>query len=392
MASLFNLLNPDYSDSHSRRPLTNDCSDDESSVCTELPEDEAGTSYYTRTRASERHETHPDCPNTLDCLQNTDGRPPHTLPVILRCAILGSPDCRLTIREIYAAMENKYPYYRTAGPTWKQSVRHHLSLNRLFERQARPVTDPGFGSYWVVNLDAPPGTKRPRKRGRPKGPSGAPQPVRKRGRPKKDTSQATSLQATDEPATSSPIPCTDSGKTPDQRCPEASTSQVGDKLRDADDGTGDVAGGDMTDDEESLVDDLVHPFDRPTTLYPAQYHDWPRRVTSPSISVGAVDSFGDPFKQIERLQKELTEIKERTADSNSLSQRLSEQLAHAQAESWRAKAALHTAENKLKEVEGKLKEESKRRQDAERLAEEELMRRRLLEDSIRESRTQTKKT
>ena len=47
----------------------------------------------------------------------------------------------------------------------QQSVRHHLSLNRLFERQPRPPSDPGFGSYWTVNLDAPPGTKRPRKRG-----------------------------------------------------------------------------------------------------------------------------------------------------------------------------------------------------------------------------------
>ncbi|KAF9531949.1 hypothetical protein CPB83DRAFT_848085 [Crepidotus variabilis] len=112
------------------------------------------------------HKAHPDCPDTLGCLPDTNGRPQHTLPVILRCAILGSPRKRLTIREIYATMEAKYPYYKTAGQTWKQSVRHHLSLNRLFERQPRPVTDPGFGSYWTVNLLAPPGTKRPRKRGR----------------------------------------------------------------------------------------------------------------------------------------------------------------------------------------------------------------------------------
>ncbi|KAF9567782.1 hypothetical protein CPC08DRAFT_680482 [Agrocybe pediades] len=111
------------------------------------------------------HKPHPDCPDTLACLPDTDGRPGHTLPVILRCCILGSPNKRLTIREIYAAMEGKYPYYRGAGDTWKQSVRHHLSLNRLFERQPRPVTDPGFGSYWTVDLLAPPGTKRPRKRG-----------------------------------------------------------------------------------------------------------------------------------------------------------------------------------------------------------------------------------
>lgn len=105
------------------------------------------------------HQPHPNCPDSLDCLPDTDGRPQHTLPVILRCAILGSPRKRLTIREIYAAMEDKYTYYRTAGTTWKvctargsvlnldwypkQSVRHHLSLNRLFERKTRPATEPG---------------------------------------------------------------------------------------------------------------------------------------------------------------------------------------------------------------------------------------------------------
>jgi len=65
------------------------------------------------------HCAHPSCPDTLRCLPDTDGRPQHTLPVILRCAILGSKMKRLTIREIYAAMEEKYPYYRTAGSTWK---------------------------------------------------------------------------------------------------------------------------------------------------------------------------------------------------------------------------------------------------------------------------------
>lgn len=76
------------------------------------------------------HEHHPNCPDTLDCLPDTDGRPQHTLPVILRCAILGSPRKRLTIREIYAAMEGKYAYYRTAGPTWKVSI--HFALFGTF--------------------------------------------------------------------------------------------------------------------------------------------------------------------------------------------------------------------------------------------------------------------
>lgn len=35
--------------------------------------------------------------------------PQHTPPVILRCAILGSPRKHLTTREIYATVEAKYP-------------------------------------------------------------------------------------------------------------------------------------------------------------------------------------------------------------------------------------------------------------------------------------------
>ena len=65
------------------------------------------------------HAPHENCPDSLDCLPDTDGRPQHTLPIILRCAILGSSKRRLTIREIYTEMESKYPYYKTAGPAWK---------------------------------------------------------------------------------------------------------------------------------------------------------------------------------------------------------------------------------------------------------------------------------
>lgn len=79
--------------------------------------------YYQNDSLSRNHPKHDNCPDTLDCLPDTDGRPQHTLPVILRCAILGSPKQRLTIREIYSAMEKKYAYYTTAGPAWKVSER-----------------------------------------------------------------------------------------------------------------------------------------------------------------------------------------------------------------------------------------------------------------------------
>ncbi|KIJ29651.1 hypothetical protein M422DRAFT_188121, partial [Sphaerobolus stellatus SS14] len=100
------------------------------------------------------HPEHPDCPNSLDCLPDTNEKPNHILPVIVRSAILGSPKQRLTIREIYKAIENKFPYFRTTEVNWKDSIRHNLSLNKLFEKVPRPLTDPGIGSYWTVNISA----------------------------------------------------------------------------------------------------------------------------------------------------------------------------------------------------------------------------------------------
>ena len=64
------------------------------------------------------HELHENCPDSLGCLRNTDGKPQYKLHIILRCAILGSPNKRLTTLEMYSALENKYPYYKTAGTGW----------------------------------------------------------------------------------------------------------------------------------------------------------------------------------------------------------------------------------------------------------------------------------
>ena len=46
-------------------------------------------------------------------------KPPYPYPTIVRCAILGSPRQRLTLSEIYLAMENRYPWFKTAGQGWK---------------------------------------------------------------------------------------------------------------------------------------------------------------------------------------------------------------------------------------------------------------------------------
>ncbi|KAJ7597407.1 hypothetical protein C8J56DRAFT_919999 [Mycena floridula] len=304
------------------------------------------------------HAPHPNCPDTLDCLPDTEGRPQHTLPVILRCAILGSPRKRLTIREIYAAMENKYAYYKTAGSTWKQSVRHHLSLNRLFERQARPVTDPGFGSYWTVNLAAPPGTKRPRKRGRGKN-NNADGEGKRRGRPRKE----------DLP----PTPQTPSSAT---TLPSAGPSKT---VQDTEMTHFDIDGGgghgSLDEDYESDEETMQHPFERRTSLVRMQLSAY----TPSSSSSSALPSFpgeDDSANVIERLDIEVSTLRRQAADAVQVSMRLTDQLSQAQAEASRAKS-------NSKRLETLLAEETMKLKMANLNAREETERRRLAENEIR---------
>lgn len=331
------------------------------------------------------HEPHPDCPDSLACLPDTDGRPQHTLPVILRCAILGSPRKRLTIREIYAAMEAKYSYYKTAGPTWKQSVRHHLSLNRLFERQPRPVTDPGFGSYWTVNLTAPPGTKRPRKRGRQnkEASDGSPLPPKKRGRPRKilpppdaDELQTCSpLDEDEDDKNGSRTELAASTSSQGQRkCTQVPDHYGGDKLGYEDDL--DAAYGSEEDYESE--EEVIHPMDRRSSLVGLSAYA-PSRSSQP-FSLPPISSFQNDASTdsiIESMQAEIASLRRQSAEAVSLSLRLSEQLVHAQAESSRTRATLRT-------IEGILEDESKRRREAERAVDNEEKRRRKAEEALNE--------
>ncbi|KAK7465488.1 hypothetical protein VKT23_005464 [Stygiomarasmius scandens] len=327
--------------------------------------------------ANNDHQPHHNCPDTLACLPDTDGRPQHTLPVILRCAILGSPKQRLTIREIYAAMEGKYAYYRTAGPTWKQSVRHHLSLNRLFERQPRPVTDPGFGSYWTVNLAAPPGTKRPRKRGRNKNKKDQPSDKRVRGRPRKNTSPSDSVRVKVSPEVDELLPYDidpHMPATPSSAPPSASTSAPAPSSAPTS-ATRVSEDDNMCESEE----EIIHPFERRSSLvgltpYPTISS---RSTFQPEFALTqtVVDLDNSPESTIDKLQAEIEELRRQSSDALQLSMRLSEQVAQAHAEANKAKAQLRT-------IESLLEEEMCKRMEAEKMADDEARLRRKAEEAL----------
>ncbi|KAI0921776.1 hypothetical protein AcW1_004342 [Taiwanofungus camphoratus] len=99
-------------------------------------------------------------PLNLDSLRDgpPGSKPFYPYSTLIRYAIKGSPNQKLLLEDIYYAIESRFPYFRTAPPGWKNSVRHNLSLNPCFEKVPRPLTDRGKGSYWTVNDNVDPRT------------------------------------------------------------------------------------------------------------------------------------------------------------------------------------------------------------------------------------------
>ncbi|UJR22703.1 hypothetical protein I4U23_025739 [Adineta vaga] len=82
---------------------------------------------------------------------NMHVKPPFSYVTLIRQAIQSTRMQRMTLNEIYQWIVDSYPYFRTAPPKWKNSIRHNLSLNKCFKRLQRSTNDPGKGSYWAVD-------------------------------------------------------------------------------------------------------------------------------------------------------------------------------------------------------------------------------------------------
>ncbi|KAI0309952.1 hypothetical protein OF83DRAFT_1025015, partial [Amylostereum chailletii] len=93
-------------------------------------------------------------------------KPNYPLPTLIKLAIYGSPRRKLTLQEIYTALEDRFVWFKenTHDMAWKNSIRHNLSLRKCFKRVQRPITEPGKGSYWMIDVTQGEGNKRQRKR------------------------------------------------------------------------------------------------------------------------------------------------------------------------------------------------------------------------------------
>ncbi|ULT94418.1 hypothetical protein L3Y34_003709 [Caenorhabditis briggsae] len=88
-----------------------------------------------------------DIAKNRDFYRANDVRPPYTYASLIRQAIMESPDCQLTLNEIYTWFTETFAYFRRNAATWKNAVRHNLSLHKCFQRVEQNVK----GAVWTVD-------------------------------------------------------------------------------------------------------------------------------------------------------------------------------------------------------------------------------------------------
>ncbi|CAM4673903.1 unnamed protein product [Lepidochelys olivacea] len=85
---------------------------------------------------------------SLEFYRLSTARPPFTYATLIRWAILESSQRQLTLNEIYQWFSRMFGYFRHNTATWKNAVRHNLSLHKCFVRVEHVK-----GAVWTVDED-----------------------------------------------------------------------------------------------------------------------------------------------------------------------------------------------------------------------------------------------
>ncbi|KAK0537479.1 hypothetical protein OC842_001625 [Tilletia horrida] len=130
---------------------------------------DAAQGYNTHPRAkacTNRPETmYPSAQAALEAMvgyHNPKTKPTQPYPNLIRLTLLTSATGRLTLSELYEAMAEHFPWFKSQGMSWKNSIRHNLSINSAFLRVEKPQRDArDKGSLWFVDTRIEPASVRP---------------------------------------------------------------------------------------------------------------------------------------------------------------------------------------------------------------------------------------
>ncbi|EEB06205.2 fork head transcription factor Fhl1 [Schizosaccharomyces japonicus yFS275] len=65
--------------------------------------------------------------------------------------LIANSNRKMTLNDICEWISDHWLYYKLQPPTWHNSIRHNLSLNKAFIRVPRQQNEPGKGSFWMLD-------------------------------------------------------------------------------------------------------------------------------------------------------------------------------------------------------------------------------------------------
>ena len=80
---------------------------------------------------------------------DADTKPSHSYIALIAMAILSKASKKVLLGDIYSYISENFPYYRSKDKSWRNSIRHNLSLNECFIKAGR--SENGKGNYWAIH-------------------------------------------------------------------------------------------------------------------------------------------------------------------------------------------------------------------------------------------------